>query len=96
MIIHERRLKIGLDMKKWVMLIPLILFISCLFPYPKGVTFKISGTDGLPFSGCYGNISTTISVDGTVPASYDTELEDEYDVVSGVFQKDEGKNGGRS
>jgi len=53
------------------------------------VEFRVTGTQGLNFDGVYGNISSSQSVDGTIPQTYRCELEDEYDIVSCVFQKSE-------
>jgi len=51
----------------------------------KEYVIKITGTPGLKFSGCYGNLEGDQSVDGTVPMKYTVRGE----IVSAVFQKKE-------
>lgn len=77
-------------MKRLMILVCLALLIpSCGDKYPLKVEFNIVGTNGLKFSGSYGNVATSTSVDGTVPVVYATMCRDENDIISCVFQKDQ-------
>ncbi|MCK4596311.1 tetratricopeptide repeat protein [candidate division WOR-3 bacterium] len=53
------------------------------------VNVKISGSAGLTFSGHIGNIGKSRSVEGSVPEEYFIVLENELDVATVVFQKEQ-------
>lgn len=60
------------------------------------VTIRVTGTAGERFSGSYGNIDTTRTVDGTIPASFKQEVDTGFlamDTVTAVFQKMRGGQG---
>lgn len=54
----------------------------------SGAIVRVTG--GIPFSGSYGNIDTTQSVDGVAPAEYEVEVDTgflAFDTVTAVMQK---------
>lgn len=54
------------------------------------VTIRVTGTPGSAFSGSYGNLDSTRSVDGVTPAEFEVEIETgflTFDSVSAVMQK---------
>lgn len=57
---------------------------------PEGVIVRVTGESGQSFAGSYGNVDSTISVDGAVPQEHEVEVDDglmEYDVVTVIMQK---------
>jgi hypothetical protein len=57
---------------------------------------RVTGTRGEPFSGSYGNIDTTRTVDGSTPAEFEQKVDTGFlsmDSVSATFQKMGGGNG---
>lgn len=53
-------------------------------------TIRVTGVDGEQFTGSYGNLDTTQSVDGTLPAEYEVEVDTGFmslDSVTAVMQK---------
>ena len=59
-------------------------------PQADSVTIRVTGESGQAFSGSYGNVDTTQSVDGTVPTEYEQEVDMgafSADSVSAVMQK---------
>jgi hypothetical protein len=56
------------------------------------ITIRVSGTPGMSFSGNYGTLDSSRSVDGTTPDSFEVEVKTgflEFDSVSAVMQKQE-------
>lgn len=54
------------------------------------IVIQVSGTDGIPFSGNYGDMEGGQSVDGTVPQSYETDISQDImdmDILTANFQK---------
>ena len=89
-----------MDQKKRIIgigIIALVIFglfassILVIQASPYIVEIRVEGTSGIPFSGNYGDLGSSKSVDGTVPKTYTIE-DPEGDIISAVFQK-QGKSG---
>ena len=89
-----------MDQKKRIIgigIIALVIFglfassILVIQASPYTVEIRVEGTWGIPFSGVYGDLGSSKSVDGTVPKTYTIE-DPEGDIISAVFQK-QGKSG---
>ncbi len=74
-------------MKGYIWLGCAILFVAGCGNYPQSVEFRVSGTDGAEFYYYIGDIPGNNYIEGmdTVPASHNHELEDEYEIVQGIF-----------
>lgn len=56
----------------------------------EAITIRVSGTPGTPFSGNYGKVDSSRSVDGVIPAEYEVEVDTgflSFDSVTAVMQK---------
>lgn len=54
------------------------------------IVIQVSGTDGISFSGNYGNTEGGQTVDGTVPQTYETDISQDImdmDILTASFQK---------
>jgi len=92
-------------MKKLVAILLLSFFLACTKTtepeqiYPIDVAIRIIGTDSLYFSGEYGNTSTSIDVEGTIPTpafigdpdyvQYTAAVDNAQDEVFAHFRKEQ-------
>lgn len=92
-------------MKKFILFIVALFFICCTKTptesenYPIQLFIRVTGSEGLLYSGTYGNSSMSIDVDGVVPTpvfigdpdyvEYSTSIENSQDEAFADFRKEQ-------